>query len=319
MWAYLVRRIVQAIFILFIITMLCFILTRLSSDPMAQYANKPGITAEDRERIAKNLGLDKPLSVQYVRWLGLALQGDLGNSFFSKQPVIEMIKQRLPLTLKLMITAEIFIILVSVVLGLVAAVKQYSFVDNLITTLSFIGFSMPIFFIALGCIMLFAVKFKQWGLPYLPTGADIWDPKDPIELIRHMVMPVFCLVAIQTAGYSRFLRTSILEVLGLDYIRTARAKGLTERVTLYKHAFRNAILPFVTIIGLDIPFLMGGALVTESVFTWPGMGRLFWEYAQRGDYPVVLGVLLLTSSGVVFFTIIVDLLYTVVDPRIRLG
>jgi peptide/nickel transport system permease protein len=178
---------------------------------------------------------------------------------------------------------------------------------------------MPIFFIALGCIMLFAVKFKQWGLPYLPTGADIWNPKDPVELIRHLILPVFCLVAIQTAGYSRFLRSSILEVLGLDYVRTARAKGLTERVTLYKHALRNAILPFITIIGLDIPFLLGGALVTESVFTWPGMGRLFWEYAQRGDYPVVLGVLLLTSSGVVFFTIIVDLLYTVVDPRIRLG
>jgi peptide/nickel transport system permease protein len=319
MWTYLVRRLVQAVFILFIITMLCFILTRLSSDPMAQYANKPGITAADREAIRKNLGLDQPMPVQYVRWLGLALQGDLGNSFFSKQPVLLMIKQRLPLTLILMGTAEIVIIIVSLVLGLVAAIKQYSFIDNLITSISFIGFSMPIFFIALGCIMLFAVKFKQWGLPYLPTGADIWNPKDPVELIRHLILPVFCLVAIQTAGYSRFLRSSILEVLGLDYVRTARAKGLTEKVTLYKHALRNAILPFVTIIGLDIPFLLGGALVTESVFTWPGMGRLFWEYAGRGDYPVVLGVLLLTSSGVVFFTIIVDLLYTVVDPRIRLG
>ncbi|HNB35359.1 MAG TPA: ABC transporter permease [Anaerolineales bacterium] len=319
MWSYLVRRLIQAIFTLFIITMLCFILTRLSSDPMAQYANRPGITAEDKARIAKSLGLDQPMPVQYVRWLGLALQGDLGDSFFSKQPVIEMIKQRMPMTLTMMITAEIFIILVSLILGLVAAVKQYSFVDNVITTLSFIGFSMPIFFIALGCIMLFAVKFKQWGLPYLPTGADIWDPKDPVEMIRHLIMPVFCLVAIQTAGYSRFLRTSILEVLGLDYVRTARAKGLTEKVTLYKHAFRNAVLPFVTIIGLDIPGLMGGALVTESVFTWPGMGRLFWEYAGRGDYPVVLGVLLLTSSGVVFFTIIVDVLYTVIDPRIRLS
>jgi peptide/nickel transport system permease protein len=319
MWSYLVRRLLQAIFILFIITMLCFILTRLSSDPMAQYANKQGITAADREAIRKNLGLDRPMPVQYVRWLGLALQGDLGNSFFSKQPVLLMIKQRLPLTLILMGTAEIVIIIVSLALGLVAAMKQYSFTDNLITSISFIGFSMPIFFIALGCIMLFAVKFKQWGLPYLPTGADIWNPKDPVELIRHLILPVFCLVAIQTAGYSRFLRSSILEVLGLDYVRTARAKGLTERVTLYKHALRNAILPFITIIGLDIPFLLGGALVTESVFTWPGMGRLFWEYAQRGDYPVVLGVLLLTSSGVVFFTIIVDLLYTVVDPRIRLG
>ena len=319
MWSYLVRRLLQAIFILFIITMLCFILTRLSSDPMAQYANKQGITAADREAIRKNLGLDRPMPVQYVRWLGLALQGDLGNSFFSKQPVLLMIKQRLPLTLILMGTAEIVIIIVSLALGLVAAIKQYSFTDNLITSISFIGFSMPIFFIALGCIMLFAVKFKQWGLPYLPTGADIWNPKDPVELIRHLILPVFCLVAIQTAGYSRFLRSSILEVLGLDYVRTARAKGLTERVTLYKHALRNAILPFITIIGLDIPFLLGGALVTESVFTWPGMGRLFWEYAQRGDYPVVLGVLLLTSSGVVFFTIIVDVLYTVVDPRIRLG
>jgi len=319
MWSYLVRRLLQAIFILFIITMLCFILTRLSSDPMAQYANKQGITAADREAIRKKLGLDRPMPVQYVRWLGLALQGDLGNSFFSKQPVLLMIKQRLPLTLILMGTAEIVIIIVSLALGLVAAMKQYSFTDNLITSISFIGFSMPIFFIALGCIMLFAVKFKQWGLPYLPTGADIWNPKDPVELIRHLILPVFCLVAIQTAGYSRFLRSSILEVLGLDYVRTARAKGLTERVTLYKHALRNAILPFITIIGLDIPFLLGGALVTESVFTWPGMGRLFWEYAGRGDYPVVLGVLLLTSSGVVFFTIIVDVLYTVVDPRIRLG
>ena len=319
MWSYLVRRLLQAIFILFIITMLCFILTRLSSDPMAQYANKQGITAADREAIRKNLGLDRPMPVQYVRWLGLALQGDLGNSFFSKQPVLLMIKQRLPLTLILMGTAEIVIIIVSLALGLVAAMKQYSFTDNLITSISFIGFSMPIFFIALGCIMLFAVKFKQWGLPYLPTGADIWNPKDPVALIRHLILPVFCLVAIQTAGYSRFLRSSILEVLGLDYVRTARAKGLTERVTLYKHALRNAILPFITIIGLDIPFLLGGALVTESVFTWPGMGRLFWEYAGRGDYPVVLGVLLLTSSGVVFFTIIVDVLYTVVDPRIRLG
>jgi peptide/nickel transport system permease protein len=134
-----------------------------------------------------------------------------------------------------------------------------------------------------------------------------------------MVLPVTCLIIIQVAGYSRFLRSSLLEVLGLDYIRTARAKGLSERVTLYKHALRNAILPFITIIGLDIPFLLGGALVTESIFAWPGMGRLFWEYAQRGDFPVVNGVLLLTSSAVVFFTIIVDVMYTFVDPRIRLS
>jgi peptide/nickel transport system permease protein len=319
MWSYLVRRLLQAVFILFIITLLCFLLTHYSSDPMSQYATKQGMTAADREALRHNLGLDQPVPVQYVKWLGLALQGNLGSSFFSHQPVLLMIKQRLPMTLILMTTAEVFIIITSLILGLVAAMKQYSFTDNLITSLSFVGYSMPIFFIALGCIWIFAVQFKLWGLPYLPTGADIWNPKDPIALIRHLILPVFCLVAIQTAGYSRFLRSSILEVLGLDFVRTARAKGLTERVTLFKHALRNAILPFITIIGLDIPFLMGGALVTESVFSWPGMGRLFWEYAARGDYPVVLGVLLLTSTGVVFFTIIVDLAYTVIDPRIRLS
>ncbi len=318
MWAYAVRRVVQALVILLIITMLCFILTRLSSDPMSQYANKPGITAADRAAIAKSLGLDQPIPVQYLRWLELALQGNLGNSFFSKQPVLLMIGQRLPLTLILMGSAETATILVSLLLGLVAAVKQYSFTDNLITSFSFVGYSMPIFFIAFGCIELFAVQFKMWHLPYLPTGADIWDPKDPLQLVRHLILPVFCLVAIQTAGYSRYLRSSILEVLGMDYVRTARAKGLGSRAVLFKHVVRNAILPFVTIVGLDIPFLLGGALVTESVFAWPGMGRLFWEYAERGDYPVVLGVLLVTSTAVVFITIVVDLLYTVIDPRIRL-
>jgi peptide/nickel transport system permease protein len=319
MWSYLIRRIAQGVVILFIITLLCFLLTRYSSDPMSQYANRPGITQADRAAIAKSLGLDQPVPVQYVKWLWLALQGNLGNSFFSKQPVLTMIGQRLPLTLILMGTAEIVIICVSLILGVVAATKQYSWIDNLITSFSFVGYSMPIFFIAFGCIEIFAVQFKAWHLPYLPTGADIWDPKNVGQLVRHMIMPVFCLVAIQTAGYSRYLRSSILEVLGMDYVRTAHAKGLSSRSVLYKHALRNAILPFVTIIGLDLAFLLGGALVTESVFAWPGMGRLFWEYAERGDYPVVLGVLLITSTAVVFFTIVVDMLYTVVDPRIKLG
>ena len=319
MWSYLVRRFSQALIILFIITFLCFFLTYKASDPMAEYANRPNITDADREAIRKRLGLDQPLPIQYVKWLNLAVHGDLGDSFFSHQPVLLLIKQRLPMTLILMTTAEIVIIIISLILGVVAAVKSYSFLDNLITSFSFIGYSMPIFFIAFACIEIFAVQFKAWHWPYLPTGADIWNPKDPVQLARHLILPVFCLVAIQTAGYSRYLRSSILEVLGLDYVRTARAKGLSNREVLYKHALRNAILPFVTVVGLDIPFLLGGALVTESIFAWPGMGRLFWEYAQRGDYPVVLGVLLLTSSAVVFFTIIVDMAYTVIDPRISLS
>ena len=319
MWSYIARRIIQALFTLIIITMVCWILTRLSADPMAQYANRQGLTEADRARIRHNLGLDRPLPVQYVSWLKLAMQGQLGDSFFSRQPVSLMIAQRLPLTLILMFVAEIITILISLFLGLLSAVKKYTWIDNLVTSLSFIGYSMPIFFVALGLMLIFAVQFKAWGLPYLPTGADIWNPKNPLELARHLVLPVSCLVIIQTAGYSRFIRSSILEVLGLDYVRTARAKGLNERAVLFKHALRNAALPFVTIVGLDIPYLIGGALVTESVFAWPGMGRLFWEYAQRGDFPVVLGVLLLVSVAVVFFTILTDLAYTFVDPRIRLG
>jgi len=318
MWTYIARRLVQALFILLIITAVVFLLTHFSADPMSQYANKQGMTAADRAAIAHSLGLDQPLPIQYIKWLGLALQGNLGDSFFSRQPVVTLILQRLPMTLILMSTAEFFIIIISLILGIVSAVKQYSALDNIVTSFSFIGFSMPIFFIALGLMNIFAVNFKAWGLPYLPTGADIWNHNDLGALAWHMVLPVTCLVIITVAGYSRFLRSSILEVLGLDYIRTARAKGLSQRAMLYKHALRNAALPFITIIGLDIPFLLGGALVTESIFAWPGMGRLFWEYALRGDYPVVLGVLLLTSSAVVFFTIIVDVLYTLIDPRIRL-
>lgn len=319
MWSYLARRAIQALFTLMIITIVCFVLTRFSADPLAQYATNPNMTAADRAALRERLGLNQPLPVQYLKWIGLVVQGDFGKSFFSKQPVLGMIAQRLPLTLTLMITAEIFTLTTALILGIISAVKQYSLLDNIITSFSFVGFSMPIFFIALGLMLIFAVKFKEMGWPYLPTGADIWDPKNLGELIRHMVLPVSALVIIQTANYSRFVRSSILEVLGLDYVRTARAKGLTERAVLFRHALRNAALPFVTIVGLDIPALLGGALVTESVFAWPGMGRLFWEYAQRGDFPVVNGVLLITSSAVVIFTIITDLVYTLVDPRIRLS
>ena len=319
MWSYIARRAIQALFTLLIITIVCFILTRLSADPLAQYATNPNMSNADRAALRERLGLNQPLPVQYFKWLGLAVQGEMGQSFFSKQPVSLMISQRMPLTLILMITAEIITLAVALLLGIISAVKQYSFLDNLITTFSFIGYSVPIFFIALGLILIFAVQFKQLGWPYLPTGADIWDQKNLGQLIRHMILPVSALVIIQTANYSRFIRSSILEVLGMDYIRTARAKGLTERTVLYKHALRNAALPLVTIIGLDIPYLLGGALVTESVFAWPGMGRLFWEYAQRGDFPVVNGVLLIVSSAVVLFTIITDIVYTVVDPRIRLS
>lgn len=318
MTTYIIRRLIQGVFILMIITTVAFGLTRMSSDPMAQYT-LGRISAEDRARIRANLGLDKPLYVQYFKWLSLAVKGDFGYSITNHQPVSELIGQRLPQTLVLMITSEIVIILFSVLLGIYSAVKQYSLFDNVLTGLSFVGYSLPIFFIALMLMFIFAVQFKEWGLPYLPTGADIWDFNDPIELIEHLVLPVASLAIIQIAAYTRYLRSSMLEILSQDYIRTARAKGLTKRIVIMKHALRNAALPIVTLIGLDVPFLLGGAIVTETVFSWPGMGRLFWQQAGRGDFPTVMAILLIVAAAVVIFQIITDIVYTIIDPRIRLS
>src|SRR5260221_4689240 len=234
MWNYVGRRVAQALVILFIITIACFMLTRLSSDPMAQYALKQGMTAADRDRLRHSMGLDitippawihwmglpadveasiiekSGLPVQYAIWLGLALRGDLGQSLFYHQPVSLLLSQRLPMTLILMGVAEIFIVAVAVFFGVISAVKQYSLTDNVITSFSFIGFSMPIFFIALGMMQIFAVQFKAWHLPYFPTRGDVWNFKDPVALAWHLGLPVSCLAIIQVAGYSRSLRSSLL-------------------------------------------------------------------------------------------------------------
>lgn len=318
MTTYIIRRLIQGIFILMIITTVSFGLTRMSSDPMAQYT-LGRISAEDRARIRANLGLDRPLPIQYLKWLGLAVRGDFGYSITNHQPVSELIRQRLPQTLVLMVAAEIVIIVFSTLLGIYSAVKQYSLFDNVLTGLSFVGYSLPIFFIALMLMFIFAVQFKEWGLPYLPTGADIWEFSDPVELARHLILPVVSLAIIQVAAYTRYLRSSMLEVLSQDYIRTARAKGLTQRAVIMGHALKNAALPLVTLIGLDIPFLLGGAIVTETVFSWPGMGRLFWQQSGRGDYPTVMAILLLVATAVVIFQILTDIVYTLIDPRIRLS
>jgi len=180
---------------------------------------------------------------------------------------------------------------------------------------------MPVFWLALMLMYIFAVNFRRWGLPYLPT-VGMFDPavgKEPLEVLKHMVLPVTTLAIISTAGYSRFVRSSVLEVLGEDYIRTARAKGLRSMVVVFSHALPNAALPFITIIGLDIPILMAGAVVTERIFAWPGMGRLFIDHTERADFPMLMGILMLISIAVVIFQIITDVVYSFVDPRIRLN
>jgi len=217
------------------------------------------------------------------------------------------------------LTTEVVILVFSLFIGIYSAIRQYSLFDHIFTGLSFIGFSMPIFWLALIMMFVFAVYFKKWGLPYFPTVGmyDLTVGKTIPQVVWHMVLPVTTMSIMSIAGYSRFIRANMLEVIHQDYIRTARYKGLTERAILLGHALKNAALPLVTIVGMDLPILLGGAVVTESIFAWPGMGRLFWGAAQDTDIPVLMGVLTLISIAVVVFQIITDVTYTFLDPRIR--
>jgi peptide/nickel transport system permease protein len=343
MSTYILRRLAQAIPQLFIISIILFALMQAFGDPIATLGGRTPPRPEDKERLRRQLGLDQPVYMQYVTWLvgndwqkidmdgdgtpetpgkrlGI-MRGDWGNSLVTRQPVLKMIGDRLPNTLLLMFTAEIIIIIISLALGLYSALRPYSLFDNVMTGLSFIGYSMPVFWLALMLMYIFAVNFRRWGLPYLPT-VGMFDPavgKTPWELIKHMVLPITTLAVISIAGYSRFVRSSVMEVLGQDYVRTARAKGLRAMYVVFRHALPNAALPFITIIGLDIPILMGGAVVTERIFAWPGMGRLFIDHTERADFPVLMGILMLISIAVVIFQIITDVVYSIVDPRIRLN
>lgn len=342
MTRYILRRLLQALPLLFIISLILFVLMINMGDPLATMGGRRMIRASDRERLTRQLGLDKPILLQYVYWLagndwdtfdldgdGIAespgtrkgvLRGDLGTSLVNRgKPVVQVIADRLPNTLLLMIPAEIVIILGALVVGIVSALRQYSLFDHLITSVSFLLYSMPIFFIALLSMFVFAVLFRRWGLPYLPT-VGMFDPsvgKTPNQVLWHMILPVFSIASISLAGYSRYIRSTMLDVLSQDYIRTAKSKGLPRRRVVMVHALKNASLPIVTIIGLDLPFLLAGALVTESIFAWPGMGRLFIDHLERADTPVVMGILLLISVAVVTFQLLTDITYAWLDPRIR--
>ena len=288
------------------------------------------------------MGLDQPVYKQYITWLignnwqkidmdgdGVpetpgkrlgVLRGDWGNSLVTRQPVTKMIGERVGNTLLLMLVAEFLIIILSLAIGLYSALHPYSLLDNIVTSLSFVGYSMPVFWLALMLMYVFAVNFRRWGLPYLPT-VGMYDPavgKTPLELLKHMILPLATLVIISTAGYSRFVRSSVLEVLSQDYVRTARAKGMASNAVVMRHALPNAALPFITIIGLDIPFLLAGAVVTERIFAWPGMGRLFIDHTERSDFPTLMGILMLIAITVIVFQILTDIVYSFIDPRIRL-
>jgi peptide/nickel transport system permease protein len=340
---YIIRRLLQAIPQLVIISIILFSLMQAFGDPIATLGGRVPPRPEDKERLRRQWGLDQPVYKQYLTWLigndwqkidmdgdGVpetpgkrlgVLRGDWGNSLVTRQPVLKMIGERLGNTMLLMLVAEILIIILSLAIGLYSALRPYSLLDNIVTSLSFVGYSMPVFWLALMLMYVFAVNFRRWGLPYLPT-VGMYDPavgKTPLELLKHMILPLATLVIISTAGYSRFVRSSVLEVLSQDYVRTARAKGMASFTVVVRHALPNASLPFITLIGLDIPFLLAGAVVTERIFAWPGMGRLFIDHTERADFPMLMGILMLIAVTVIIFQIITDVVYSFVDPRIRLG
>ncbi|GAB4428624.1 MAG: ABC transporter permease [Anaerolineae bacterium] len=343
MTQYILRRLLQAIPLLLIITFVLFLLTNNMGDPLATLGGRQRIRAADRERLMRQFGLDQPVAVQYLYWLvgndwtqidkdgdGVGdepgkrkgvIRGDFGTSIVTRRPALDLIIERLPNTLLLMLPAEILIIFFSLVVGVYSALRQYSWVDNLLTSFSFIGYSMPVFWLALMMMYVFAVNFKAWGLPYFPT-VGMFEPeagKTIPQILWHLVLPVATLTIISVAGYSRYVRASMLEVINQDYIRTARAKGLPRRMVIYGHALKNASLPLVTIVGLDLPLLLAGAIVTESIFAWPGMGRLFIDHTERADIAVIMGIMVMISVAVVFFQIVTDLVYAYLDPRIHLA
>jgi len=341
MTKYVIRRLLQAIPLLLLVSFVLFVLANAMGDPLASFGGRRRIRPQDRERLTRQLGLDQPIVVQYAIWLvgndwmnidvdgdGVAdeqgtrrgvLRGDFGVSFMEKRPVMKIIGERVRNTLLLMLSSEALILTVALFVGIFSALRQYSTLDYILTAFSFIGYSMPVFWLGLILMYIFAVNFKRWGLPYFPT-VGMYDlavgPTVP-QILWHLVLPVLTASIGFVAGYSRFVRSQMLEVINQDYIRTAYAKGVSRRRVITNHALKNAALPIVTLIGLDLPFLFSGAVVTETIFAWPGMGRLFWDAAQDTDIPIIMGILVITAVLVIMFQIITDIAYTFLDPRIR--
>jgi peptide/nickel transport system permease protein len=311
---YLTRRLLQAVPLLLATTLVVFFLLRATpGGPLSMYEGDPSVTAEDISRLRTQMGLDEPTPVQYVRWLGGFVQGDWGWSLVTKRPVLAMIGERLPNTLVLTGVAFLVTLLVAIPVAVLSATRQYSVFDHAATFLAFVGNSLPPFWIGLMLIMVFAV-----GLRWLPAGgmATIGEPFSLADRLRHLILPVATLAMFSAAHYTRYLRSSLLDVVRQDYVRTAYAKGLKEREVVRGHAFKNAAIPLVTVIALDLPQLFSGALITETIFAWPGMGRLFWEAAGRVDYPVLMGIFTVAAGLVIFFNLVADVVYAWLDPRI---
>jgi peptide/nickel transport system permease protein len=310
---YLVRRLLQTGVLLLVVSLVVFALVTQAPGGPAILLDR-NMAPEDIARMRALLGLDQPLPVQYVRWLGQVLTGNLGVSYQAGVPVLEIIGQMLPNTLLLSAAALVLTLVVAVPAGVISAARPYSATDHGVTFLALFGISVPTFWFGLMLIVLFSV-----ALGWLPPGGmrTIGAPPSLVDLARHLVLPAIVLGSANMALVARYTRSATLAVLREDYVRTARAKGVPERDVLYRHALRNALLTVVTVVGLQLPRLVGGAAITETVFAWPGMGSLAVRAAFERDYPMIMGITLIISAVVAASSLLVDLLYVYIDPRVH--
>lgn len=322
MLSYLTRRLILLVPLLLGITLISFVVIHLApGEPTdLQTQMNPQASSELQARLRVQYGLDKPLYVQYGKWLTQLVQLDFGESFASdRRPVLNKILERLPVTILLNVLSIVLILSIAIPLGIVSAVRRNSGFDRMTTILVFTGFAMPSFWLALLLMDWFGVRLallpvsglKSLGYEYLSWGAQILDR------IGHLVLPVFVSAIGGLAGFSRYMRSNMLEVIRQDYILTARAKGLSERTVIYKHALRNALLPVITILGLSVPGLIGGSVIFETIFAIPGMGKLFYDGVMMRDYPLIMGILVIGAVLTLFGNLLADVSYALADPRIR--
>jgi peptide/nickel transport system permease protein len=318
---YTVRRTVQAIPLLLLISIILYgILSNAPGGPLAPYLQNPHITEADIIRLKHNFGLDQPIPIRYLRWLGTVLHGDLGYSTSNSEPVVNAILERMPATLLLMGSSFVLSLIVGVAFGIIAALKPYSAIDYIVTTFAFFGQSMPVFWFGLMLQLAFAVNgITAFGYHIaLPSaGMSSSDDFDLGDRIEHLILPTIVLSLLYIATWSRFTRSSMLEVIKTDYMRTAAAKGLDRVSIVFRHGLKNALIPVVTIIALSLPGLVAGAVVTEHIFAWAGMGSLFINALGQFDFPLLMGYLMLVSTLVVLCNIAADVAYAWLDPRVK--
>ena len=311
---YLIRRLAQGAVVLFVVSAVVFAIVHAAPGGPA-LLNNPDVDPKMAKEMEKQLGLDDPIPVQYARWLGNAVRGNLGRSYQHSLGTAELLWARIPNTLLLSGTALLIAVVLAVPLGMISAVYRYSALDYAATVTAFLGVSIPVFWLAILLIIVFSVT-----LGWLPSSGmlTVGVPFSMRDRLLHLLMPSIVLATFPLAQLTRYVRSSMVDALAQDYVRTARAKGLPERGVLGRHALRNALIPMVTVLGVLTPRLLGGAVVTETIFAWPGLGRLAVEAAVTRDYPVILGATLLVSTLVVLSNLITDFLYVVIDPRIAL-